>query len=187
MRIISGQFKGHRLVPFQKKGIRPMTDYTKESLFNSLRPYLNANSIVLDLFAGTGSLGLEALSWGAKQTVFVDTHTQVVEQNIQKLGILKPQGLCKKMDAFKFIKTWPHAFDIVLIDPPFKKKLAHPIMQAIAGRSAQILTPQAWVVIESAQDEPLLPQEYEPHLQLLKQKKSKDKWLSFFSKTPPQP
>ncbi len=134
MRIISGRFKGRVLTSFQADHIRPTTDRVKETLFNKWMHSLD-EAKVLDLFAGTGSLGLEALSRGA-------THVQFVEGNLKSIDILKKNiGLLKltnaeysilKSDVIAFLKKYNgEAFDLILIDPPFTEKMAHDVMQAL--------------------------------------------------------
>ena len=89
MRIISGRFKGHRLVSFKADHIRPTTDHVKESLFNKWNQYIEG-STVLDLFCGTGNLGFEALSREARFVEFVDSNDKslrILKENVKKLGI----------------------------------------------------------------------------------------------------
>ncbi len=134
MRIIAGRFKGRVLSSFQADHIRPTTDRVKESLFNKWMGELEDAS-VLDLFAGTGSLGLEALSRGA-------THVNFVEQNVKSIQILKKNiDLLKleageysifKQDVLSYLKKYQgHPYKIILIDPPFTEKMAHDVMQAL--------------------------------------------------------
>jgi 16S rRNA (guanine966-N2)-methyltransferase len=124
MRVISGKAKGTRLRALSSKRTRPILDRVKESLFNILGDFI-ADSIVLDLFAGTGSLGIEALSRGAKRCLFVDNNihaVQVIKKNLQGTRFLEVAEILKKnvfaLSAFlteKCIK-----FDLILVAPPYR-------------------------------------------------------------------
>ena len=180
MRIISGQFKGHKLVPFKNPHIRPTTDREKESIFNTLMGQIEG-AYVLDLFAGTGSLGLEALSRGASRVCCVDKNPKSIEiiwKNHQKLKIKKGMDwLC--VDIFKFLKNnFDKKFDLVLADPPFTQKLAHKTMQALEQSKA--IHEEAWVILESNPRE-YIEKNYRD-FNILKQKKFKDKIISFYKR-----
>lgn len=124
MRIISGKGKGKRLTALSSKKTRPILDRAKESLFNILGDSL-LDSGVLDLFAGTGSLGIEALSRGAKRCLFVDNSTnaiRVIKKNLQDTGFLK-KTVVLKINAFRllgFLKNKHIKFDLMLVAPPYK-------------------------------------------------------------------
>src|SRR5690606_22011612 len=124
-RIISGRFKGHRLVSFKADHIRPTTDRVKETLFNKWSAYIEGAK-VLDLFCGTGNLGLEALSRGADFIEFVDSSEKslrILRENVKKLRIESGVHITQK-DAIKFLSTATDVYDLVLIDPPFTKSMA---------------------------------------------------------------
>jgi len=124
-RIIQGKFKGRKLkVPQQ--GTRPFTDRVKKTLFDILQGLVEGRT-VLDLFAGSGNLGIEALSADASHATFVDDSMEAIKsisENIHQLQIEHFTNVVKS-DYLKFIKTNKEAFDIIFIDPPFKliKKL----------------------------------------------------------------
>lgn len=124
MRIISGTYKGHILDGFDLKGTRPTMDRVKESLFGMIQGKVK-NSICLDLFAGSGSLGLEAISNGAKCCYFVDHQPeaiQVLHRNVQNLK-LKESALIEKQDyqnALKKFQLNNITFDIIFLDPPYQ-------------------------------------------------------------------
>lgn len=178
MRIISGRFKGHRLVSFQADHIRPTTDRVKESVFNILQSYFDGGS-VLDLFAGTGNLGIEALSRGAERVESVESNKKslsILRENLIKLKI-QNEIKVHPIDVFSFLKKYEGvAFDIIFIDPPFTKALAHDVMLALAASKA--FGPQTWVVIESS-DHERLDSEYS-QLKRLDQRDFGDKKVSFF-------
>lgn len=122
MRVIAGQFGGRKLTPAHNVELRPATDRIKESIFNVLQNKLSLNDAeVLDLFAGTGSLGIEALSRGAKHATFVDTSEkslQILRSNLVLLGC-EPQSTVIKTDAFSFIKRSEGQFNLIFADPPY--------------------------------------------------------------------
>lgn len=181
MRIISGKFKGHHLVSFKAGHIRPTTDRVKETLFNKVMNEAHLGQ-VLDLFCGTGNLGLEALSRGAERVIFVDDHKQsllITRQNLDKLKVDKSEYQVLQKDVVSFLKNYEgEPFDLILADPPFTKKMAHDVMlaasQSQAFGSATILT------IESEQKE-RMDDEYGSILRYDKREFG-DKILSFFQK-----
>jgi 16S rRNA (guanine966-N2)-methyltransferase len=137
MRIISGKFKGHRLVSFDAKHIRPTTDRVKETLFNKLMGWTEG-ARVLDLFSGTGNLGIEALSRDAAFVEFVEEHPKslrILRENLSKLKVTEGFAV-EPVDVFKFLKRFSgDPFHIILADPPFTGKIADRVMTAI-GESA---------------------------------------------------
>lgn len=133
MRIIAGKYRGHQLVAFKADHIRPTTDRVKETLFNKLQFYLE-DANVADLFCGTGNLGLEALSRGARFVTFVEKNSKslgITRQNISKLKVQDGEYKIINMDVIAFLKSYQgEAFDVILADPPFTEKMAHAVMQA---------------------------------------------------------
>ena len=178
MRIISGRFKGHRLVSFQADHIRPTTDRVKESVFNILQAYFDGSS-VLDLFAGTGNLGIEALSRGAARVQSVESNKKslsILKENLTKLKIADEVKV-HPIDVFQFLKKYQgEAFDIIFIDPPFTQALAHDVMSALAV--SNVFNENTWVIIESS-DHERLDSEYS-QLKRLDQRDFGDKKVSFF-------
>ncbi len=124
MRIISGEAKGIRLSALNSKKTRPILDRAKESLFSILGDSV-IDSAVLDLFAGTGSLGIEALSRGARKCLFVDNSTnaiRVIKRNLQEADLIK-RTVVLKINVFRllgFLKNKNIRFDIMLVAPPYK-------------------------------------------------------------------
>ncbi|MBM4172341.1 MAG: 16S rRNA (guanine(966)-N(2))-methyltransferase RsmD [Ignavibacteria bacterium] len=135
MRIIAGKYKG-RFIKFPKSNlVRPTTDKTKESIFNYLYHSFEFEGIkVCDLYAGSGSLGLEALSRGAESVHFIEKDykvSQILKENIYSL---KAQAECEvfKMDALRFVKKKKHStYDLILADPPFFKNDIHEVVENI--------------------------------------------------------
>ena len=122
MRIISGEFRGRTIRTASSHSVRPATDRVRESLFNMLASRLEFEGIaVLDLFAGSGSLGLEALSRGAAEAVFVENHREALrslEENLQTLGCAARAEVIS-MDALPYIESTDRRFLIVFADPPY--------------------------------------------------------------------
>lgn len=177
MRVIFGKYGGRKLTPFKPCHIRPTTDYVKEMIFNVLSESVRENS-VLDLFSGTGGLGIEALSRGAKKTYFVDSShisMKILRKNLQHLGIIGSHEI-QQIDIFRFLRQCNKAFDLILIDPPFTKKIAHQVMESVA--KSKTFHPGSSVVIEFSRDERL--QNNYGSLFLYKKKEMKDKKIYFY-------
>jgi len=166
LRIISGSARGRRLqAPGERFGrsIRPTSDRAREALFSILGPRV-VGARVLDLFAGTGALGLEALSRGASEAVFVDGQAAVValiRKNIALCGFAD-QAFVQRRDlsrgvAFLASGPGPASFDLVFLDPPYGGKLGQLLLAALA--KSQLLAPAALVVAEDAAAEEYPEQE----------------------------
>ncbi len=181
MRIIAGKYKGHHLVSFKAEHIRPTTDRVKESLFNKLMFDIE-DSQVLDLFCGTGNLGLEALSRGAQFVTFVDDHRKSLEitrKNIEKLMIPKESYKIIQTDVLKFLKSYSDpSVNIIFADPPFTKMMAHEVMQA--ADLSKAFGAETVLAIESAGKE-RIDTEYS-QLERFDAREYGDKVLSFFRK-----
>lgn len=180
MRIISGKYKGHHLVPFQGDHIRPTTDRVKETMFNIIQGEIDG-ARVLDLFSGTGNLGIEALSRGAQEVLFVEKNRksiQILEKNIQKLKISEPHKVLQK-DVISFLKSYEgEPFDLVFADPPFTEEMAHDVI--LAADESRVFHSQTILMIESGRREKVL-EDY-PNLTRYDLREFGDKFLSFFRK-----
>lgn len=155
MRIIAGNFKGHKLVSFDEDHIRPMTDRVKESLFNIWSAYLESARI-LDLYSGTGSIGLEALSRGAKSVDFVESHGRSISLIVKNIEILKvkSQTQINRSDAIKFLDHFEgEPFDLVFIDPPFPSQICQKTLEALERSRA--IKMDTRIVIEHSRHEKL--------------------------------
>ncbi len=135
LRVISGSSKGIKLYTLEGMGTRPTTDRVKENLFNIIAPYI-ADSNVLDLFAGTGSLGIEALSRGAKSATFSDQSEKSIE--IIKKNLVHTKLLDKSEvflgEAQLILKKLSHQgkkFDIIFLDPPYKCEIVPKILHEL--------------------------------------------------------
>ena len=123
MRVISGKARGTKLNTIESEKTRPTLDRVKESLFNILQ-YDIKDTVVLDLFAGSGALGIESLSRGAKKAYFCDTNIdaiKVIKQNLERTN-LQDNAIVEKTDFEKFLNTFDkkNYFDIIFLDPPYK-------------------------------------------------------------------
>ncbi len=159
MRVIAGKFKGRRLKMPKGIKVRVTKDRIKESLFQILDKKIEGKDI-LDLFAGSGSLGIEALSRGAKSVTFVETNPKCIKAIRETLTQLDIKGSnLLRMDAFDSIRYFAGnniKFDIILLDPPYYKKLGKKVLNKL--ERYDILKNLAFVVIEHSKGD-LLPSE----------------------------
>lgn len=155
MRIVGGKFKGHSIAPPSGSATRPTSDRVRESVFNILAHGIDGLALegarVLDLFAGTGAMGLEAISRGARFCQFVDDSAEargLIRRNADALGVI---GLAKiwRRDATNLGPCAPQpGFDLVFADPPYGKGLGGKALTSLV--SGQWLNPNAIVVLEEA-------------------------------------
>lgn len=147
LRLIGGQFRGRRLKIADIEGLRPTGDRQREILFNWLQFDLPGARAV-DLFAGTGALGLEAASRGADQVWLVERHPKAVAQLREAVEQLQCQAEVVSADAVQWLaQTDAGPFDIVFVDPPFSQELWQPALSGLV--EYQRLAKGAWVYVES--------------------------------------
>ena len=161
MRIIGGKFKGLKLIPPSDLGIRPTSDRFKEALFSILdsKKYnINIyNSKLIDIFSGTGALGIEALSRGAKKVYFLDQDAksiQIIKTNISKLKINDQDDITIKIikeEATKALKKVNEIFDIVLMDPPYNKNIIKEILENLKNHN--LINTNSYIFAESDKTE----------------------------------
>jgi 16S rRNA (guanine966-N2)-methyltransferase len=153
LRIIGGRWRGRKLAFPAEPGLRPTTDRIRETLFNWLAPQLQGARCA-DLFAGSGALGLEALSRGASHCDFIEQSPVALAQLREHLHTLQAStsGYCHGGSALHFLDAARQPYDIVFIDPPFGQSLVEPACNALVNR--HLLNPQAMVYIETAATEP---------------------------------
>ena len=140
MRIISGDFKGKKILPPLNKLTRPLKDLTKESIFNIIKhskllDMSLENSNILDLFSGVGSFGLECLSRRARRVTFLENYKEVLtvlKKNIDNIGQRNSSHIIEK-DIFSenSLKTLNNKFDIIFMDPPYKEKKLADLLNTI--------------------------------------------------------
>ena len=161
MRIVGGRLRGRALAAPKSQAIRPTADRLRESLFNILMhaygdPITGAR--VLDLFAGTGALGLEAVSRGAAFALFVDDGAEaraLLRQNVEALGVAAVTKIFRR-DATKLGPAHPvEPFGLVFLDPPYAKRLAEQALTS--ARDGEWLTDDALIVVEEAADASFKP------------------------------
>ncbi len=158
MRIIGGTAGGRKLTPPRGKRVRPTSDRVKEALFNILASLLGTLSDcrVLDLFAGTGNLGIEALSRGAAEAVFVDNHREsvaLVTRNLRSLGFIERSRVIDKevLVALRVLEKDGASFRLIFLDPPYREGIAIEVLDRLA--SSPLLDESSVVVVESATGE----------------------------------
>lgn len=181
MRIIAGELRSRKLAFPRSKKTRPMTDRAKETLFNILGDTVQG-ARVLDLFAGSGSLGLEALSRGAERVVFVErgawAHRSLLD-NVKSLGLEKRASLIRQ-DIFRALKDLSRrgeTFSLIFLDPPYNKGLVKKILNLL-DRSA-IVTPLTQLIVHRSRQEKL-PETFE-RLRVIREKPIGQACLSFLS------
>ena len=174
MKIISGKYKGRIIKGFDTVGTRPTMDRVRESLLATINPYLK-DKIVLDLFAGTGSLGLEAISNGAKKAIFVDKNKiciNNIKETIIKLGIEEEIKLINSdyQNALEEIKK----VDIIFLDPPYHENILNKAISKI--EELDILNKNGLLIAEFEEEKPIC------NYELLKEKKYGDKYINIYKK-----
>jgi 16S rRNA (guanine966-N2)-methyltransferase len=152
VRVVAGEFRGRRLAAPRGRGTRPTADKVREALFSMLGDVSGAR--VLDLYAGSGALGIEALSRGAESAVFVERDARaaaVIDRNLASLG-LDEEVL--RQDAVRFLARSTGTFDLVFCDPPYDaaSRLAGPLAEHLPALTSE----DARIVTESDKRNPLL-------------------------------
>ena len=156
MRIISGSRRGHTIEAPPGRGTRPTSDRVRENIFNILGPVDGAD--VLDLYAGSGAMGLEALSRGAASVVFVEHDRDAVRAIERNLDKLRLRGTVLRQDALAVLAAEKRKYDLVFVDPPYE--LYTDIQPRLARYLPSILTEDGVVVVETDKRvEPDLPLE----------------------------
>lgn len=135
MRVIAGKYKGRRLKSVQGKNTRPTTDRVKEAVFHMIGPFFDGG-VCLDLFAGSGALGIEAISRGMDQAIFVEHNgnaIRTIHSNIKEMTI-KEQSEILRMDALRALQhlsNQEYIFNLIIIDPPYHMKKINQIIDDI--------------------------------------------------------
>lgn len=181
MRIITGKLRGRKLKTPKNFDIRPTSDRVKEAIFSILNPYMSENTIVADLFCGTGNLGLEAISRGAKTVYFSDVSRESIalaKENIIACGV-SDQAVVLTGDFKQNIKRIGEEVDIIFLDPPYSSGLLLQSLQVIA--ETDILKEDGIILCEHSSREQL--PEFVGNLQLLKIRKYGSVSVTLYIKT----
>jgi 16S rRNA (guanine(966)-N(2))-methyltransferase RsmD len=180
MRVIAGEKRGIRLASMRNTSVRPTTDSIKELIFNVLGHVLS-EAVVLDMFAGTGGLGIEALSRGAVKAIFIEqdrSAQKLILQNIEKTGFTESAELYKLpvRKAIRSLNKKKLRFDLILADPPYDCDIITDTMTDIV--KWQLLKQGGWLVLEhSCRFVPL--EQVKPLLQTMKKRQGETE-ISFY-------
>ena len=172
MRVISGKYKGLHLEGFDIDGTRPTMDRVKESLSGSIQNYLK-ESVCLDLFAGSGALGIEALSNGASECYFIDKNIEVIKilkRNLNKIDNAKVFNSSYE----DFLNNTNVKFDIIFLDPPYKFNLINNAIDLIIKND---LLNEGGIIVCEYENEKIIDK-----LNLIKEKKYGSKFIKIYKK-----
>lgn len=157
MRVITGKARGRILQTLKGDDVRPTTDKVKEAIFSAIQFEIEGRHF-LDLFAGCGQMGIEALSRGAATTTFIDSSKssiRVIESNLMVTN-LKPFARIHCTDAVSFIKNTTEEYDVAFLDPPYNRGILQEVMPIVAQRMKKT----GVIICESALNDELLQKYY---------------------------
>jgi 16S rRNA (guanine(966)-N(2))-methyltransferase RsmD len=180
MRVISGKAKGRRLTAPPTLKVRPVTDKVKEALFNILGEIEGIRA--LDLFAGSGSVGIEALSRGALSCCFVESDRRTasfLKKNLISCR-LEEAGHVLTMtvpSALRLLSKKREKFDLVFVDPPYDRDFVNPTLKAL--EESDLLSKEGWIVVEHSPRE--MPEAHE-RLEIFDQRRYGQTWISFLKR-----
>ena len=175
MKVISGLYKGRNIEGFDLDGTRPTMERVKESLFAIIQNNLQ-DSIVLDLFSGSGNLGIEALSQGAKYAYLVDSNpkaTKTIKRNLENINIKSAEVI--NMDyikALNYLKEKNIKLDIIFLDQPYKTAFIEKSIELITNNN--LLNKDGLIICESDSLDRIV---YNENYKIIKDKKYGDKWV----------
>jgi 16S rRNA (guanine(966)-N(2))-methyltransferase RsmD len=185
MRVVAGRAKGIRLDAVPGERTRPISDRVKESLFNILGDWI-IDARVLDLFAGTGSVGIEALSRGAAQATFVEKQARaitVIRENLRRTG-LSSAARVVQADVFRFLEETARPFDLIYVAPPQYQGLWSKTLLTLEARPGW-LGPEGLVVVQ------IFPKEWQPldlaTMVMVDKRRYGSTMLCFYELTEPDP
>ncbi len=156
MRVITGKARGARLKTLEGLTTRPTAEKAKEAIFSSLFDFVEGKN-VLDLFAGSGQMGIEALSRGAKHATFVEQDkkaVQIVKENLENTKLEK-QATVAMNDAFAFLKSNFKIYDLVFLDPPYNKGL---VVSALEMLSDEQAVADDGIIVCESDDKDVIPE-----------------------------
>ena len=161
LRIIGGEWRGRKLRFPDAPNLRPTPDRVRETIFNWLAPMIHG-ARCLDLFAGSGSLGLEALSRGATFTTFVDSHKKVIQALKSHLDLLAANDKAEilSMDGVKFLNGEAQKYDLVFLDPPYHLDFMQKVVPLLEENSWLADNAMLYLEIEKRQSLPELPKNW---------------------------
>lgn len=177
MKVISGKYKGRKIEGFDIEGTRPTMDRVKESLFATIQNYVK-ESVVLDLFSGSGNLGIEALSEGASYAYLVDKNIKCIKtinKNINNIGIENVKVL--NVDYKLALKQINKKLDLIFLDPPYKTSLIEDSLKLID--EYDLLSDDGLIVCESDDVDKII---YSNKYESIKEKRYGDKYIVLLKK-----
>ncbi len=179
-RVIAGARKGFKLATYHSPFVRPTTDRTKQVIFNVLNSAVSG-SLVLDIFSGTGGLGIEALSRGASRAIFIESHFKVCEillQNLQKTGFSEQSEILNMnaRPALLLLAERGLRFDVIVADPPYEGSYAEETLADVASHS--LLAVNGWLALEHSSR--IAPPDFCGAVLLKTRKQHGDSAISFY-------
>ena len=160
MRVIAGIYKGRRLKTLEGSSVRPTSDRLRETLFNILMPRIEGARFA-DICAGSGAIGIEALSRGAGHVTFIESSlkaARIISENLRNFGISREDYKVINRDVFRALKNFASEktqFDIIYFDPPYDSDIYTPVMWQIANNN--LLAEDGVLIVEHRRQTPLLP------------------------------
>ena len=178
MRVISGKLKGRNIDGYNIVGTRPTMDRVKESIFGMIQNYIN-DSVVLDLFSGTGNYGIECISNGSNLVYFNDYNPKcidIINYNLSKMNVLDYGKLTTLdyRDALKYYKKNNIKFDLIFLDPPYKEHIINEVLDFLIQN--ELLNDKGLVICEFMKKEDYLDNK----LKLIKEKKYGEKYVFIY-------
>lgn len=146
MRVVAGKHRGRVLAEFQGRDIRPTSDRVKESLFNILMLKI-PNARILDVFSGSGNLGIESISRGAKEVVFNDSSKSSIGVLKKNLDMIKENAMVYQMDYASLLSLKMKPFDVIFLDPPYATEFGKNALQLISQNN--LLNKEGVIVFET--------------------------------------
>ncbi len=156
IRIIAGRYKARKIATVPGRSTRPTSDYNREMVFSTYQDYEDKR--VLDLFAGTGALGLEALSRGASWVDFVEFATPAFGILLSNVESLKCGDQCYlyRRKVYDYLKSCTHKYDVIIMDPPYNKNLVNRTLRSIFEHD--LLAEDGMIIVEHAAEELISPE-----------------------------
>lgn len=175
MKVISGLYKGRIIEGFDMDGTRPTMERVKESLFATIQNNIE-DAVVLDLFSGSGNLGIEALSEGAKYAYLVDYNVKAaktIKRNLDTIGITNAEVInMDYLKALDYLKNKDIKFDLIFLDPPYQTSFIEKSVESITKNN--LLKEDGLIICESDSLDRIV---YNDNYKIIKDKKYGDKWV----------